>query len=62
MVRIDHERLYLSRSGAADLLGVSKFTIDRLIKAGELTAYKLTCLVLIPREAIDEMIKGRRIG
>lgn len=27
MMRIDHERLYLSRSGAAELLGVSIVTM-----------------------------------
>ncbi len=49
------ERLFLSITETTELLGVSRWTIQRMIKRGELKAKKLGRRVIIARKDIDKM-------
>lgn len=46
----------LSRDVVAKLLGISRQTVDRLIRSGELRAIKIGRRVLIPDDALDALI------
>lgn len=49
-----------SRRSAAERLAVSEQTIDRLIRAGELTAYHVGRRVVIPGESVDALVTRLR--
>lgn len=46
----------LSRDHVAESLGVSKQTVDRLIRRGDLRAIKIGRRVLVPADALDALI------
>lgn len=48
-----------SRDHVAEMLGVSRQTIDRLIRRGELHAIRLGRRVLIPDDALDALISAK---
>lgn len=47
---------------AARLLGVSVKTVRRRIAAGTLPSSRVGRRVLIPRDVIDEVVRGRRVA
>ena len=47
---------------AARLMGVSVKTVRRALAAGDIPSTRLGRRVLIPREAIDEVVRGRRVA
>ncbi len=50
------ERLAHSRTEAAVLIGVSLFTIEKLINAGELRCKRVGRRVLIPRTELERLL------
>jgi excisionase family DNA binding protein len=51
-------RRALSRSEAAQALGISTFTLDRRIKDGTIHAVKFGRTIRVPVEAIDKLLAG----
>jgi excisionase family DNA binding protein len=50
----------ISIAQAAELLGVSRDTVRRLIAVGELSSMKIGVAVRIPREDVDHLVaRGR---
>ena len=60
----DSERPTTSTTEAAQLLGVSKTTITRLVKRGDLEAYKLTTGATSPlriyQDSVEALIQRRQ--
>jgi excisionase family DNA binding protein len=56
MVRDIHADGYLSPNKAAEFLDVSRRTIDRMLKAGELPSVKLNGARRIPKRALRERL------
>ncbi len=52
---------YLTLKEAADLLMVSPVTVSRLIKNGQLEAYRFGRQFRISKEALEQYIKQQRI-
>jgi len=57
----DPERL-LTKGEAADLLGVSTRTVDKLVHAGEITSLKIGRARRIPRKALLAYIRAKTNG
>jgi len=53
MLYLKRTPLYVSVADAADLLGVSRSTVDRRVKDGTFPARKLGARVLIERKALE---------
>jgi excisionase family DNA binding protein len=53
------ERVTLSPKQAADMLGVSKPTLQRLIDSGELPSFLVGTRRLITRDALNQLVKQR---
>ena len=49
-------KLFYSVSEASQVLSISKPHLYRLVKQGEIKAVKFGARVLIPRQAIEEMV------
>jgi len=49
-------KLYYSVSEASEALSISKPHLYRLVKQGQISAVKFGARVLIPRQAIEEMV------
>ncbi|GGS10809.1 helix-turn-helix domain-containing protein [Deinococcus sedimenti] len=52
--------LAYSRKQAAELLGLSSVTVDRLIKTGQLRAVQVGTRRLIPRTVIEAFLAGQQ--
>ena len=53
-----HERLTRTPEELLSLLGLSRPTVYRLLKSGELRSIKVGRKILIPLAAIDEFLNG----
>jgi excisionase family DNA binding protein len=53
------ERITLSPKQAAELLGLSKPTLQHLIDSGELPSFQVGARRLITRDALEEMVRSR---
>lgn len=53
---------FLSAKETADLLGVSRYTVYRMIERGELPAHKIGRLVRIPQTGINALLENTRWG
>ena len=52
----------ITRAEAAKMLTVSEETVDRLVKSGQLPAYKITrCIIRFDRADIEEYIADRYV-
>jgi DNA binding domain, excisionase family len=49
-------RLFLSKREVAQLTGLSEISVHRLTKSGKLASTKLGGRVLIPRQAVDNLL------
>jgi excisionase family DNA binding protein len=58
MLDSTHERRAVARREAADMLGIGLGTLDNLIATGALRTVKLSRRVLIPVDAVDELLAG----
>jgi excisionase family DNA binding protein len=56
------ERLFLSPAQAADLLGVSRFTVYRLIRSGQLPSVRVGGQLRIPRRTLAQRLAETRGG
>lgn len=54
---MEQEPRTFSVIGAAQTLGISRASVYRLIQRGELPAVRLGWRLVIPREAIDELLR-----
>jgi excisionase family DNA binding protein len=54
-----HERVTLSPQQAADMLGVSKPTLQKFIDSGELPSFLLCSRRLIYRESLLDLVRTR---
>lgn len=52
--------LAYSRKQVAEALGLSRNTVDQLIKSGRLRTVKVGARLLIPRTVIDAFLAGRQ--
>lgn len=52
--------LVLTKDQAAQALQVSMTTIHRLLKSGTLRSVKVGSRVLIPREAVNDFLDGKK--
>lgn len=52
--------LVLTKDQAAQALQVSMTTIHRMLKAGTLRSVKVGSRVLIPREAVNDFLDGKK--
>jgi excisionase family DNA binding protein len=55
---LDHDKLTLTVSETASLLGISRAHAYELVARHELPAIRLGRRVLIPRQAIQDLIQG----
>lgn len=54
--------LFLSRTETARLMGISLRTLEKLIAAGEIPSRRLRRRRLIPREFLEALAKGEKVG
>ena len=54
-----NERVTLSPQQAADLLGISKKTLQPLLDRGELASFLVGTRRLISRDALEELVRNR---
>jgi len=52
----DTSRLYYSLRDASTTLGISESQLSGLIKTGKVKAFKLGSKILIPREAVENIV------
>lgn len=55
---MSNERLTLTVTEAAKLLGISRAMAYECVRTGDLPAIRLGGRILIPRERFDEMLSG----
>lgn len=55
-----NDRLTLTVTEAAQLLGISRAMAYECVRTGDLPAIRLGGRILIPRERFDEMLNGDR--
>jgi excisionase family DNA binding protein len=56
---MEENRVSLSRDEVAQRLGVSRDSVIRAIKRGEIKAVRFGRRVLIPRSELDRVLKGQ---
>jgi excisionase family DNA binding protein len=56
---MDESRLSFSKQEVARRLGVSKDSVDRAIRRGEIKAIRFGRRVLIPKSSLDRLLEAR---
>ncbi len=59
---MDNQRLTLTVTEAADMLGISRGMAYECVRTGELPSVRLRGRILIPRQKLNELLTGQADG